>query len=99
MIVAAPQVGRISGSIPRWINFWMRINNVDLPNSNIQRILVDCNQKDVVPLNVVTPLFSGDVVNLMMAAETPKEGIGIEAIEPVGEPVIPSTIITMVQLD
>ncbi len=99
MIIAAPQVGRLSGSVPRWINFWIKINNVDLPNSNIQRILVDCNQKDVIPLNVVTPLNSGDVVNLVMAAETTGEGIGIEKIEPDGEPLIPSMIVTMVQLD
>ena len=99
MIIAAPQVGRLSGSTPRWINFWIKINNVDLANSNIQRILVDCNQKDVIPLNAVTPLNSGDIVNLVMAAETTGDGIGIEKIEPDGEPMIPSMIVTMVQLD
>lgn len=99
MIIAAPQAGRISGSTARWINFWLRINDVDLPNSNIQRILVDSNQKDVIPLNVVTPLNTGDVLNLMMAAETTNEGLGIEKIEPDGEPMIPSIIVTMVQLD
>jgi len=34
-----------------------------------------------------------------MAAETDSEGIGIEAIEPDGEPTIPSVIVTIVQLD
>jgi len=99
MIIAAPQAGRISGSASRWINFWVRINNVDLTNSNIQRILIDCNQKDVIPLNVVMPLNTGDVLNMIMAAETTNEGLGIEKIEPDGEPMIPSIIVTMVQLD
>jgi len=32
-------------------------------------------------------------------AENDTEGIGIEAIEPDGEPAIPSIIVTIVQLD
>jgi hypothetical protein len=35
----------------------------------------------------------------MMSGETENEGIGIEAIEPDGEPAIPSIIVTIVQLD
>jgi len=38
-------------------------------------------------------------MNIMMAAENDSEGIGIEFIEPDGEPDIPSIIVTVVQLD
>ena len=34
-----------------------------------------------------------------LAAETEGEGIGIEAMQPDGEPTIPSVILTLVQLD
>ncbi len=99
LIIAAPQVGKIKGIRTRWVDFWLKVNNVDLANSNVRRVLTDPQEKDVIPLNVVTPLNRGDTLNIMMAAETESEGIGIEAIEPEGEPAIPSIIVTIVQLD
>ena len=99
LIIAAPQVGKTKGIRTRWIDFWLKINNVDLANSNIRRALTDSQEKDVITLNVVTPLNRGDTINIMMAAETESEGVGIEAIEPDGEPAIPSIIVTIVQLD
>ncbi|HEY5734957.1 MAG TPA: hypothetical protein VIS47_00185 [Nitrosopumilus sp.] len=103
LIIAAPQVGKscflTCGNTPHWIDFWLRINNNDLENSAVRRSLVDNFQKDVIPINVVTPLHAGDKLNIMMAAETKDEGMGIESIEPNGEPVIPSIIATLIQLD
>ncbi len=99
LIIAAPQVGKIKGIRTRWIDFWLKVNNVDLPNSNVRRVLTDPQEKDVISLNVVTSLNRGDTINIMMAAETESEGIGIEAFEPDGEPAIPSIIVTIVQLD
>ncbi len=99
LIIAGPQVGKNKGTRNRWIDFWLRVNNVDVANSNIRRVLTDSQEKDVIPLNAVIPLNRGDNMNIMMAAETDSEGIGIEAIEPDGEPTIPSVIVTIVQLD
>jgi hypothetical protein len=99
LIIAAPQVGKTRGTRNRWIDFWIRVNNVDVPYSNIRRVLTDSQEKDVIPLNMVTPLNRGDTLNIMMSGETENEGIGIEAIEPDGEPAIPSIIVTIVQLD
>ena len=99
LIIAGPQVGKNKGARNRWIDFWLRVNNVDAANSNVRRVLTDSQEKDVVPLNAVLPLNRGDTLNIMMAAETDTEGIGIEAIEPDGEPTIPSIIVTIVQLD
>ena len=99
LIIAAPQVGKYRGTRNRWIDFWIRVNNVDLANSNVRRILTDSQEKDVIPLNIVTALNRGDTINVMMAAESDSEGIGIEHIEPFGAPSIPSIIITIVQLD
>lgn len=99
LIIAAPQVGKTKGTRNRWIDFWVRVNNVDVPYSNVRRVLTDSQEKDVIPLNMVTPLNRGDTLNIMMSGETENEGIGIEAIEPDGEPAIPSIIVTIVQLD
>jgi len=99
LVIAGPQVGKKTGARNRWIDFWLRVNDVDVANSNIRRVLTDSQEKDVIPLNAVIPLNRGDTMNIMMAAETDTEGIGIEAIEPDGEPAIPSIIVTIVQLD
>ena len=99
LIIACPQIGKVRGTIPRWIDFWVRLNNVDVPNSNIRTVVMDPQEKTVVPLNAVLPLNRGDTLNIMMAAETIGEGLGIEAIQPDGEPTIPSIIVTFVQLD
>jgi len=97
-IMGGPQVGKLSGDQPRWIDFWLRVNNVDLPNSNIRYTNKDNYQKDVIILQVLTRLNKGDTVNLMMSVEKTDEGLGIEAIQPPGEPLIPSIILTIMQM-
>ena len=99
LIIACPQIGKVRGTTPRWIDFWVRVNNIDIPNSNIRAVLVDPQEKTVVPVNLVLPLNRGDTVNVMMAMETGDEGLGIEAMQPDGEPTVPSIIVTVVQLD
>jgi hypothetical protein len=99
LLIAGPQIGKVRGTTPRWLDFWVRVNNIDIPNSNIRAVVMDPQEKTVVPLNVVLPLNSGDTLNIMMATETIDEGLGVEAIAPIGEPTIPSMIVTIVQLD
>jgi hypothetical protein len=99
LLIAGPQIGKVRGSTPRWIDFWVRVNNIDVPNSNIRAVIMDPQEKTVVPLNAVLPLNRGDTLNVMMSTELIDEGLGVEAIEPDGEPTIPSIIVTLVQLD
>ena len=99
LIIAGPQIAKLRGEKNRWVDFWLRVNNVDLPNSNVRRVILDSQEKDVIPINAVCPLNRGDTLNIMMAAETEGEGMGIEALQPDGEPTIPSIILTLVQLD
>jgi hypothetical protein len=75
------------------------VNNIDVPNSNIRAVLIDPEEKTVAIMNSVLPLNRGDTVNIVMAAQTIEEGMGLEAIAPDGEPTIPSIIVTVVQLD
>ena len=99
LLIACPQIGKVSGTTPRWLDFWVRVNNIDVSNSNIRTVVMDPQEKTVVPLNVVLPLDNDDTLNIMMATETTDEGLGVEAIAPIGEPTIPSIILTIVQLD
>ena len=99
LLIAGPQIGKVTGSIPRWLDFWVRVNKIDIPNSNIRTVVMDPQEKTVVPLNAVLSLNTGDILNVMMATETIDEGLGLEAIAPNGEPTIPSIIVTIVQLD
>ena len=99
LLIVCPQIGKVSGTTPRWLDFWVRVNNIDISNSNIRTVLMDPQEKTVVPLNVVLPLDRDDTLNIMMATETMDEGLGVEAIAPIGEPTIPSIILTIVQLD
>jgi len=98
LIIAGPQIGKTGGDEARWIDFWLRVNNVDVPNSNVRAVIKDQCQKDVIVLQVLTRLNEGDTLNIMMSIETKGEGIGIEAIQPPGEPLVPSIILTMMQM-
>jgi len=97
-IIGGPQVGKVSGDEPLWVDFWLRVNNVDLPNSNVRYTIKDTCQKDVIILQVLTRLNEGDTVNIMMSIEKTGVGLGIEAIQPAGEPLVPSIILTVMQM-
>ncbi len=98
LIIAGPQIGKLKGNDARWLDFWLRVNNVDVPNSNVRAVVKDACQKDVIVLQVLTRLNDGDTLNIMMSTETGDEGIGIEAIQPPGEPLVPSIILTIIQM-
>jgi hypothetical protein len=98
LIIAGPQIGKTTGDNARWVDFWLRVNNVDIPNSNVRAVIKDACQKDVVVLQTLTKLNKGDILNVMMSVEVANEGLGIEAIQPPGEPLIPSLILTVLQM-
>jgi hypothetical protein len=83
VVIAAPQVGRISGNGPSHVDFWLRKNGKDLPD------------KDVVVNQTMSAFKAGDVLNVMMAVDKAGEGLGIEAIQTDGRPLIPSIIYSM----
>lgn len=98
LIIVGSQIGKLAGTKPRWIDFWIKVNNTDLPNSNVRAVLKDPDMKDVIVTQVVAHLNKGDMLDIMMTVEVADEGLGIEAIQPVNEPLIPSMILTVLQL-
>jgi len=95
VLIAAPQVGRISGKEERFVDFWLRKNGTDVANSNVRVVIGDKGSKDVIVNQSMMPFDAGDLINVMMSVEVPDEGLGIEAIHPTGEPLIPSIIFSM----
>jgi hypothetical protein len=98
LIIAAPQIGKLAGNKPNWIDFWLRINNFDVPNSNIRAVLRDHLLKTVTVTQTVTRFEKGDTLDIMMAVEFAEEGLGIESIQPPDQPHIPSIMLTILQL-
>ena len=95
VVIAAPQVGRISGNGPSSIDFWLRKNGGDIPNSNVRVVIGTNESKDVIVNQTMMPFNAGDVLNVMMAVEKAGEGLGLEAIKTHNRPLIPSIIFSM----
>ena len=95
VLIAAPQVGRTSGNGPSHVDFWLRKNSQDIPNSNVRCTITNDNDTDVIVNQTMSAFKKGDVVNVMMAIEKAGEGLGIEAIKSTDRPLIPSIIFSM----
>jgi hypothetical protein len=95
VLIAAPQVGRLSGNGPSHVDFWLRKNGSDIPNSNVRATINTDEDKDVVVNQTMSAFKAGDTVNVMMAVDTVGEGLGIEAIKTPDRPLIPSIIFSM----
>jgi hypothetical protein len=95
VLIAAPQVGRTSCNGTSHIDFWLRKNQEDIPNSTVRCSVTSDGDKDVVVNQTMSAFKSGDVVNVMMAVGKAGEGLGIEAIKSSDRPLIPSMIFSM----
>jgi len=94
-IIAAPQVGRVKDGNPKYIDFWFRLNGQDIPNSNVRVSVKSNSSKDVVTNQTMMPFRAEDIINVMMSVESASDGLGIEALNPKGEPTVPSIIYSM----
>ncbi len=95
VVIAAPQIGRLSGDTPGHVDFWLRKNNKDIPNSNVRATITTSEEKDVIVNQTMMSFNAGDVLNVMMAVSKVGEGLGVEAIKTEGRPLIPSIIFSM----
>ena len=98
LIVAAPQVGREGAGPLGCFDLWLRVNGSDVANSNVQ-LCQDSGSmaKDVIVSQGIIPLEAGDVLEVVMSANNPKANLCIEAIQPSGEPLVPSIIFSMIK--
>jgi len=94
VLIAAPQVG-IKSKGKGYVDFWLRKNGEDVPNSNVRCTVRNPDDKDVIVNQTMSSFKSGDIINVMMAVEKTGEGLGIEAIKTPNRPLIPSIIFSM----
>ena len=98
LIVAAPQVGRADAGPLGCFDLWLRVNGSDVANSNVQ-LCQDAGSraKDVIISQGIVPMAAGGVLEVMMSANNPEANMCIEAIQPPGEPLVPSIIFSMIK--
>ncbi len=95
MVFLAPQVGTKKRFSPSHADFWLRVNNNDISNSNIRIQFSAGSDKDVIVGQAIVPLKAGDSLSVMMSGSF---GTFIEAIKPSNEPLIPSIIFSIFKL-
>ncbi len=99
-VMMAPQVGRDSTGGAKWVDFWFRVNDVDVPDSGVRAHLVNtADATDVIIMQTLIELNATDHINLMMGVESIGQGLGMHHIDPVGKPDIPSIIFTMYKVN
>lgn len=97
-IFAGAQIGKESGASTVVSDMWLRVNNVDVANSNVRNSIKQADDTKVLINTSGILLNNGDYVNIMQSVDTLSVGAGMIATVPVGEPVIPSIILTMYEL-
>lgn len=97
-IFAGAQIGKTTGAATVLSDMWIRVNNVDVANSNVRNSIKQADDTKVLINTSGILLNNGDYVNIMQSVDTLSVGAGMLATVPVGEPVIPSIILTMYEL-
>lgn len=98
LIVAAPQVGREGAGPYGCFDLWLRVNGSDVANSNVQLCQDEGSRaKDVIISQGIVPMEAGDTLEVLMSANNPDAAMCIEAIQPSGEPLVPSIIFSMIK--
>ena len=98
LVVAAPQVGREGAGPYGCFDLWLRVNGADVANSNVQLCQDEGSRaKDVIISQGIVPMEAGDTLEVLMSANNPEAALCIEAIQPSGEPLVPSIIFSMIK--
>ena len=96
LVVAAPQVGRSNPGDTANFRCWLRVNGVNVPDSNVLLSLFHIDFKDVIISQGLVHLNAGDVIEVMMATDNAAAGVGAEAIQPTpDEPLVPAIIFSL----
>lgn len=97
-IFAGAQIGKTSGASTVISDMWIRVNNIDVANSNVRNSIKQADDTKVLINTSGILLNNGDYVHIMQSVDTISVGAGMIATVPVGEPIIPSIILTMYEL-
>jgi hypothetical protein len=99
-MVAAIQVGKDqAGDAGDYLDIWMKQNGKDVDNSNCRQVIYDPKYTTVLVCQGIAECKAGDIFNVAISASASNHGIGIKAIKPKGEPVVPSIIFSMYKVN
>ena len=98
-MVAAVQVGKDSGAPGDYMDVWMKQNGKDVDNSGCRQVIHDPKFTTVMVCQGIAECKAGDTFNVAISASSTGKGVGIKAIKPAGEPVIPSIIFSMYKIN
>jgi hypothetical protein len=98
-MVAAVQVGKESGGSADYMDVWIKQNGKDVDNSGCRQVIHDPKFTTVMVCQGVAECKAGDTFNVVIGSSAPGKGIGIKAIKPAGEPLIPSIIFSMYKIN
>lgn len=101
-IIAAPQTNTLISGETQGVCFdlWMEVNKKDIANSNVRHCFPakDLHVTDVIVSQGVGCFEKGDVLRMWMGSEHNNKKVGIVAIEPENEPLVPSIILSMLRV-
>ena len=89
MVIMAPQTRMTRGCG----NWWMSVNGIGAPNSNVRACQNTHGQTQVVVSQGILELDRGDRITFMQSGD-----LGIQATQPDDEPLVPSIIVTIYKL-
>lgn len=100
-VVAAIQVGKDSPSpsAEDYVDVWIKQNGKDVDNSGCRQVIKDPKFTTVLVCQGIAECKANDVFNVAISASSPGKGLGIVAIKPKDEPVIPSIIFSMYKIN
>lgn len=98
-VMAAAQVGQEKTSAAGHVDLWLRQNGKDVANSNTRQSIADGKFTAVLVSQGIVECKAGDVINVMASTNAGGKGLGLVAIHPDNEPVIPSIIFSMYALN
>lgn len=96
-VVIGAQVGKATGAVERKVDMWLRVDDVDVPNSNVRNSITN-TETQLLVLNTITRLAAGAEIKVYMGVDNTSGSVGMYVFTPSGRPVIPSVILSIYKL-
>ena len=97
-IMAAGQVGKTIATADVYVDLWLRINGVDVPNSNTRINIPTLTSTGVLVAQTIAAMNKNDYFQVMMSVSNATSGAGLIAATPAGEPAVPSIIVSVYEV-
>lgn len=94
MVMLGGQVGKDSGAVQRELDLWLKVNDVDVPQSAVRGGVTN-TENSVLSSNQILNLRAFDEIKVYMAVSNVTGDIGLYAHTPSVGPTVPSVELSM----